>query len=116
MDYLQSMKNESDVSCSSLFLLSSSIKSEDWVRPGAKRLLDQLDNPEEFLRRLPTLPLPEWSIRGGRSMLMERMETVGGHSVLGSGVNVEQFGHGFEENMEHLRKMFYSTKLEINRW
>ena len=50
-----------------------SILIEDWVRPGARRLLKQLDNPIKFLTS--SLPLYVWSnTRSMVSRLVEKMD------------------------------------------
>ena len=50
-----------------------SILIEDWVRPGARRLLKQLDNPVKFL--MSPLPLYVWSnSRSMVSRLVEKMD------------------------------------------
>merc|ERR1719369_1982782 len=91
------------------------------MKPEAKKLLDQLDNPDKFLSRLPPLPLPEWSnVKKRDGMLIEKMEAKEGHVVMPEkGVtDISRFSASFEESLNLSRKMLYSSDLKIGkqRW
>merc|ERR1719206_1469145 len=72
-----------DVLDGELFPPCLGMEMEDLLNPGSKKLLDQLDNPDKFLSRLPPLPLPEWSnIMKREGMLIEKMVSKEGHIVM----------------------------------
>ena len=89
--------------------------TEDMISLGARRLLSHLDNPDKFLRRLPSLPLPVWSnTRGRESRVVEKMEAVGGHLVMRRRGDVDRYGLGFEENVELSRSRLYREEVGLD--
>ena len=69
-----------------------SMVTEDMISMEARRLLNHLGNPDRFLRRLPSLPLPVWSnTRGRESRVVEKMETEGGHLLMRRGGDVDRY-------------------------
>ena len=109
-----------DVLGGELFPPVVSMVTEDMISMGARRLLNHLDNPDRFLRRLPSLPLPVWSnTRGRESRVVEKMETEGGHLLMRRGGDVDRYGLGFEENGELSRSRLYRQKVGVEgreRW